>query len=370
MATKQFEQTYLPTSVSPPGDTLAELLEEKGMTQNELAERCGRPVKTINEIIKAKTAITPETALQFERVLGTPAEFWNKREYRYREYLARKSENDKLKDHEAWLKKHPINEMIKSGWIKDFRKNKTQQIIELLNFRGIASPEQGDVDWEKTSLAVAFRRSKKCENTKEAISVWLRRGEIEAANIICQPYDEKLFKSALQEIRALTVESDPQKFIPKLVEMCRAVGVAVVFVPNIKGAPMSGATKWLNPDKALIQLSLRYKTDDHLWFNFFHEAAHILLHSKKQTFVDISNKEISEECELERQADDFASEILIPSKELNEWIKFNNVRSSEIVKDFAQSVGVSPGIVVGRLQHLEKIPRNFLNGLKVGYEWG
>ncbi len=88
--TKQFTHTYSPTSVSSPGDTLVELLDEKGMTQHEFAERCGLPVKTINEIIEAKTVITPETALQFERVLGTPAEFWNKREYRHREYLASK----------------------------------------------------------------------------------------------------------------------------------------------------------------------------------------------------------------------------------------------------------------------------------------
>lgn len=88
--TKQLKNTYEPSSVSPPGNTLAQLLEEIGMSQKELAQRCGRPEKTINEIIKAKAAITSETALQFERVLGIPAEFWNAREFRYREYLARK----------------------------------------------------------------------------------------------------------------------------------------------------------------------------------------------------------------------------------------------------------------------------------------
>ena len=83
------EQTYAysPDYAVPPGDTLLEVLESLGITQAELAERTGRPTKTINEIGKGKAAITPETALQLERVLGVPARFWNNRERQYREHL-------------------------------------------------------------------------------------------------------------------------------------------------------------------------------------------------------------------------------------------------------------------------------------------
>ncbi len=365
--TKQFKNTYEPSSVSPPGNTLAELLEEKGMSQKEFAERCGRPEKTISEIIKAKSAITPETALQFERVLGTPAEFWNKREYRYREFLARQLEIEKLKEQESALKRFPINEMIKLGWIKDYRKNKLAQVIELLNFFRIVSLEQWDIDWKKTSIA--YRRSKKCKTSAEAVSAWIRKGEIEASSINCEPYDKKNFQNALTEIKNLTVEPEPEKFLPILKEKCRRAGVAIVFVPNIKEAPVSGVARWLTQDKALIQLSLRHKTDDHLWFSFFHEAAHILLHSKKEIFIDLSNEELKEECDIENQADQFASELLISSKLLNGWIIENGVFSHDNVIEFAKSICVSPGIVVGRLQHMNKIPRANLNKLKVRYEW-
>src|SRR5438477_11195797 len=71
---------YIPDRVSHPGETLLELLEERGMTQVELGERMGRPLKTINEIIKGKAAITPETAIQLERVFGVPNDFWNQNE--------------------------------------------------------------------------------------------------------------------------------------------------------------------------------------------------------------------------------------------------------------------------------------------------
>jgi len=362
----QLRNTYIPSSVSPPGDTLIELLMEKGMSQKEFAERCGRPEKTVNEIIKGKSAITPETALQFERVLGTPAEFWNMREAHYREYLVRKTESELLQNEEAWLKKFPINPMIKLGWIKDCRKNIAEQVVELLNYFGIASPEQWDLDWKKTSTA--FRKSKRCKNSPESISAWLRKGELDASEIDCKDYDKKKFESALSEIKKITAEQYPNKFLPILIDKCSNAGVAVVLVPNLEGAPVSGAARWLNPNKALIQLSMRHKTDDHLWFSFFHEAAHILLHSKKQIFVDLSKDEDGENIDIEEEADKFASESLIPSKILNNYIENVEKFSAESITKFANGIGVSSGIVVGRLQYMKKIPMNYLNKLKIRYE--
>jgi len=75
----RLQNQYQPDLVSPPGETLAEVLEQLGMTQADLAERTGRPKKTISEIVTGKAAIAPETALQLERVLGISANFWNAR---------------------------------------------------------------------------------------------------------------------------------------------------------------------------------------------------------------------------------------------------------------------------------------------------
>ena len=74
---------YLPDVVATPGETLQEVLEDRGIPQVELADRMERPKKTINEIIKGKAALTPETALQLERALGVPATFWNNLERNY-----------------------------------------------------------------------------------------------------------------------------------------------------------------------------------------------------------------------------------------------------------------------------------------------
>lgn len=97
------KNTYCPDYAIPPGETLAEVIHDRGMTQAELAERMGRPTKTINEIVKGKAAITPETAIQLERVLGVPARFWNSLEKNYREDLARIQETEKLRNGGEWM---------------------------------------------------------------------------------------------------------------------------------------------------------------------------------------------------------------------------------------------------------------------------
>lgn len=59
-----------------PGEILRALLRQHGITQAEFAERLGRPVQVISEIMNGKKAITADTALDFEQVLGIGAQFW------------------------------------------------------------------------------------------------------------------------------------------------------------------------------------------------------------------------------------------------------------------------------------------------------
>lgn len=356
----KIQNQFIPDYVSPPGDTLLETLEAIGMSQAELAKRTGRPKKVINEIIKGKAAITPETAIQLERVLGIPASFWNNRERDYREALARLKEQDRLGNQTDWLKKFPLKAMIKKGWIRAFR-DKVQQLRELLNFLGVAAPDQLQNLW---SEQVAFRKSAAFESDPGAVMAWLRKGEIEAQDIRCRPYDPKEFKKALQQIRSLTREA-PEVFQPQIVRLCADSGVAVIFVPELPAARVSGATRWLNANKALIQLSLRYKTDDQLWFTIFHEAGHILLHGKRDVFLEMGD---GSEDHKELEADHFARNILIPEAKLQRLIRQDS-RSKGNIEMFALELGIAPGIVVGRLQHDKVLPYNHCNDLKRRFDW-
>jgi HTH-type transcriptional regulator/antitoxin HigA len=352
---------YTPDEVSPPGETLVEVLEMRRMSQAELADRTGRPKKTINEIIKGKAAITPETALQFELVLGIPAAFWMNREQQYREALARVKERQSLETHASWLHEIPYRAMVRMGWIEQ-RRDQAEQIAELLMFFGVASPAAWEGLWQ--GYQAAFRQSPTFSSEPGAVAAWLRKGEIEAQKIKIAEYDPNRFKNVLQEVRKLT--RDLPRNLPTVIsEGCGAAGVCVVFVPELPGTRAWGATRWLTQTTAIIQLSLRYKTDDHLWFTFFHEAAHILLHGKRDVFLEAD--ELRKDAK-EQEADVFAREYLIPEKDYRGFRRLG-ARSCAAVNRFAYQIGIAPGVVVGCLQHDGVLEHTECNNLKKPVDW-
>ncbi len=361
---KTIANQYVPDSASPPGETLLETIETLGMTQADLADRTGRSKKMINEIIKGKAPITPKMAIDLERVLGAPASFWNNRERHYRETLARIEEQARLKVQVKWLDSIPVNAMVKWGWIKKF-KDKPLQLQEALSFFGIASPAQWSAVTKSLGCQAAYRKSEAFEVDNGALMAWLRKGQMDAKTIECKPLEYKKIRSSLEKIRQLTVEP-PEIFQPNLVEQCSACGVAIVFVPELPKSRVSGATRWLTPSKALIQLSLRYKSDDHLWFSFFHEAGHILKHGKKDIFIEGSSMGMDDE--KENEANLFAADCLIPRSAYKPLIKSSSF-SKVNIRDFASQLGIAPGIVVGRLQHDGYLPLNHCNDLKIRLKW-
>lgn len=358
---EQGRTEYRPRTVSPPGRTLADMLEELQISQRELAERMGRPPKTINEIVKGKTAIVSDTALQLERVLGTPADFWLRREARYREFLARREDEGRLKGFTTWLKELPIRDMAKFGWIAPGA-NKAQTVGVCLRYFGVASVDAWRARYPL--MAAAFRASKRVRPSPGAIAAWLRRGEIEAARQSCGPANTGELRKALRDLRALTLVAEPASFVPELQRACARYGVAVVFIPAPKGCPVSGATRWLSSEKAVVQLSLRHKSNDHLWFTFFHEMAHIILHGKRLVFLEGDG---GDNPALEGEADAFARDLLIPPEAAARLREVS--RSTAAVERYARELGIAPGIVVGRLQNERIIDWSHMNELKIFYNW-
>lgn len=356
----RIQNEYMPDFVTPPGETLQEILDTIGMSKAELADRIGKTPKTIGEIIKHGAPITPATAMELEKALGTSASFWNNRERRYRESLARQQERKRLKKEIGWLKNLPVGQMIKAGWIREYNDD-VDQVDEVFRFFGVVTSKQWKTLW--VSPSAAYRKSKAFASKPGACSVWLRKGEIKAQEIVCKPFNKERFRSALKEIRLLT-RTEPERFEAKTVQMCAEAGVAVVFVPPMRGAPVYGATRWLNSEKAMIQLSLRGKFEDLMWFTFLHEAGHILLHGKKEVFIEGGDNKNQKESEADR----FATNFLILNAAWQKFISFQNFRSTTAVKAFAAQLGISPAIVVGRLQHEKLIPHSHLNGLRRRFE--
>lgn len=351
----QIHNQYSPDVVSPPGETLKETLEALGMSQAELAERMGRPKKTINEIIKGKAALTPETSLQLERVLGISAGFWSNRDYHYREFLAKRQERERLRPKVAWLDSLPVREMVKLGWVQGHA-DKVRQLQAVLDFFGVATPEVWKRIW--CGPKVAFRRSPAFQNDPGLLAAWLRVGEIKARGMACAPFDAGRFGRNLASIRRLTVKP-PGRWSSELTRICADSGVALVFLPEPPRLSINGATRWLSPTKALMQMSLRYTTDDQFWLTFFHEAGHILLHGKRDVFLETEGYSRAKE----EAADQFALSQLLPKDGLS---RFTAVipPTREGLKRFAAAHGLAPGVLVGLLQHGGLLPHSQFNDLK------
>ena len=346
---------YTPDYAIHPGEILEETLEARGITRTAFAERTGLSLKTVSQIIHGKAPVTPETAIHFERVLGVSANIWNNLDAYYRLHVAKIADRQMLENKKEWTKKFPLTELAKRGFIRR-RQTLAETVEELLDFFGVASVEAWKAQFQR--IAVSYRKSPTFTSSKESVSAWLRIGEIEAENIRTSPFDEKTFKNALREIRFLTGE-DPEVFEPRVKELCRNSGVALVFVSELPKTRLSGATRWLGPDKALIMLSLRYKRDDHFWFTFFHEAGHIILHGKTSVFIDEVDMGTNE---AEEAANRLARNILIPESKYKTFVTKRQFYKDDIVA-FAQSIDICPGIVVGRLQRDGHIQHKWHNDL-------
>jgi addiction module HigA family antidote len=339
---------FNPNYAVPPGDILQEWLDDQGLTQAELAQRMGRAKKTVNEIIKGIAPITAVTSLQLEKVTGIEASFWSSLEVNYRAFLARQHERKTHGSDANWLVKFSYTKLAEHGWVPA-TSDKVERVENLLCFYGVANFQQ----WEETYSALegAARESVAFKSELGDLSAWLRRGEIEAAKVECSPFDESKFRAALNEIRSLTGASVREQN-EKVPALCAAAGVVLALVPELPKTHVSGFTRWLTPVKALMQLSLRYKRDDQLWFTFFHEAAHILLHGKKERFLEFQGRNDPKE----NEANDWAADFLIPRSEWNRFIKnYDGATSDSDLRQFAKRLGIAPGIVAGRVQREKKV---------------
>jgi HTH-type transcriptional regulator/antitoxin HigA len=255
-----------------------------------------------------------------------------------------------LDDHE-WIGRLPTKELMRRGVIEQTA-DAAELRDRLLAFFGVASRQS----WEAVWLApdAAYRRSAVFAADPFATAAWLRLGEIEAGASPAAVFNRSAFERAIDAVRGSMGDS-PSVFEPLMKRLCAEAGVVVSIVAEVKGSRVNGATRWLSPTRALIQLSVRYRWEDVFWFTFFHEAGHVLLHGKRGAFVDDGRTRSTEEDE----ANAFAQTRLIPSLHEPEFLRIRTVVAAKVL---ARKVGVPPGIVIGRAQREGLIPYNVGNG--------
>lgn len=348
-----------------PGHYLEAVLKAQGVSQAELAARAGLSAKHVNQVVNGKTSLTADTAEALEFATGVGARIWLTLEAEYQAAEMSEKRGELLKTDAAreWFRSFDVKELIRRDLIP--RGPESAQIEALLRFFGVARPDAWASHWG-ASLP-RFRRSPSFAPEQAATAVWLRIGQLKAQSVATNAFDEKAMRSAVGELRGITREPHLSKALHAVKDKCAEHGVAVVYAAEITGCRASGAAWWVHKDKAVVLLSDRGKREDRLWFSLFHELGHVLLHARRDTFIDqISDDEegppwhpghemdhliiddSARDTVFEQEADEFAQRALIPEVRVED---VRRARSKNELREIARAVGVAEGVVAGRWQY-------------------
>lgn len=359
------EQTYHSDMAIPPGEFLEEVIDDLGMSKDDLARRMNRPASKLSAIFRGDKAITPDTALQLEKVVGVPAHVWTGLESEYRLTLAQQqqaAEEDRLKKEQHYVTKFCYRDLVRFGYV--LKKTKaTEKVRELQQFFGVTSLETV-VRLNRYKPAFRVWEKKRDKRSWESTATWLRMGELEAHKIFCKPFNKQYIRKSINDIRAMTLES-PQLFKDNLTTLLAESGVAFVILPHLPKTYAHGATFWQGKNKAVILLTIRGSWADMFWFSLFHEIGHLLLHGRQEMFLE--NEGLTDIVK-EEEADLFACHTLIPEKYYQQFCRRQLFYKDDIIH-FARDIGIHPGIVVGRLQHDDLIEQSWHNDLRERFIW-
>ncbi|MCQ2372914.1 MAG: HigA family addiction module antitoxin [Phascolarctobacterium sp.] len=331
-----------------PGYYVAEIIDDMQMSQAEFAKRLGTTAKTISQLVNGNCAISKDLAQKLASMLGISVEAWLNLQKEYDLKVMEIKEKERIDSQICIAKLINYSFFVNVANLPKTKKWE-EKVINLCKYLKVA-----DLNLLKSRDFLVNFRSGISDTTEKNIinaQAWLQTAINLADNLRGNKYDAEKLKSYLPEIRSMTLEK-PEMFMPRLHEIFEECGVTFVLLPYLKNSGINGAVRWFNDEEVLLAMNNRNTYADVFWFSLFHEIKHVF--QKKHSMVFLSADKCFDLIELnqmlEYDADAFASNCLIPPKEYKEFLKNQNITRSSI-KEFAQRIGIHPGIVVGRLQH-------------------
>jgi HTH-type transcriptional regulator/antitoxin HigA len=343
---------HVPAEVFPPGEFIKDELEARGWTQTDLAEILGRPPRLVSEVISGKRSISPETAQGLAAAFSTDAQLWLNLDSAYQLSRTRQP-SDVVARRASLYGSVPVKEMLRRHWLEA---TDSIDVLEerVKSFLGVHSLSQ-------PMLFAAARRSP-LEELSPAQRVWLVRCKQMAQMAPAVGFKRSALNQAEGKLRTLLREAHEVRHVPGILA---EAGIRFVVVEAFPGSRIDGACFWLDNKSPTVALSLRFDRIDAFWFTLLHELAHIRAgdgKTEEHLDVDLVGKDSRDQkgkakAEQERRANSFASDFLVPSRGLNEFIaRVRPIYSRAKIQEFAALNHVHPGIVVGRLQHMGEIP--------------
>lgn len=341
------------TIAIPPGATIREQIENRGMKQKEFALRMGLSEKHVSRLINGQVELTHDVALRLESVLGVPATFWSNLEVIYREKLARVIAEEEMEKDVELVSLFPYAKIATLGWVEKTR-NAEKKVLELRRFFEVAKLELLD---NLRIPGIAYRKTGENDISDYSLAVWAQKARLEARKYNVSPINVSKLKDEIPKIREMTTKT-PEVFCKALVDILAECGIVLIFLPHIGGSFLHGAT-FYDGKKIVMGLTVRGKYADKFWFSLFHELHHIMS-------GHISNVEETT-LQEENDSDIFAKDTLIPPTDFDDFVKTGHFSKVSILS-FADKIGISPGIVLGRLQKENYMPYDRFNDLKEKYE--
>ena len=331
------------TKVAPPGAHLEEELEVRGLSQTDFARILGRPDKVVNEIIRGKRTITPETAQELSKALGTTAQLWLNLESTYRLSLlsgsSRSSSGDDIERRAQLYAKGPIGEMLRREWISGGSIDELEKSV--IRFFGIPSM---DAAIRVPGAAARTGLAPTCDFSPSQLA-WLHRARQLFSCVTAAHFELARFKAALPDLRTYAQYPEQIREVPRVLAN---VGVRLLIIEHIRGTRFDGACIWTGDQPAVV-LSLRMDRIDNFWHTLAHELGHVYYEDALSLDEGVDESQ-SEVLEVERRANEFASHFLVPKQEMDNFI----VRAAPLfdsvqVAGFAARLRIHPGIVAGQI---------------------
>ncbi|WP_157099182.1 ImmA/IrrE family metallo-endopeptidase [Novosphingobium rosa] len=353
---------FTPDWFSKPGDSLRALMLRKSIDAQDVARHLDGGMKTLRGLLDGSNPIDDGHAGVLAEAVGGTISFWLKRQEQYDDALERAVDRAATVEADDWLMLPVPGEKPRGRMTQE---KKRDEVRRRLRFFNVGTMDAWQIRYGKICTSTLFRTSSTFNSDDGAVLMWLRDGELSSDLVSTKPWNAGNLQDRLDSIRKLSKLKQPEVFLPKLKELCAEAGVAVVAKRAPQGCRASGASRLVAPDKAMVLLSFRGRSDDTFWFTVFHEIGHLILHGAR-TFVD-SDMHGDNLDECENEANDFASRIIVPEQRVEE---FKRLRADKFdVIRFSNRVGVSAGLLVGQMQHRDMINPSQLNFLKRRWQW-
>ena len=346
-----------------PGETLKEILENRGMNQRELALRTDVTEAHVSKIVNGQKAISVGYAKKLEYVLNIDSSFWINLQTNYDRELANFEEVNNISSEELGILKRlsDITDYLKE---LDFLETEAQGSILVIHLRrllNISSLQR----IPQISQAGAYRLATAANIDPYVLFTWLRMCDLINANQnISKALDVEKLMNKISDIKKLMFKSETE-IADAIKDYFAECGIKFSIVKHFKGAPVQGVIKRNLDDTLTLTMTNRRKFADIFWFTLFHEIGHILNGDIKDKLIDY---ELNDD-EIEEKADGFASNTLIDATAYNEYVQKGDYSLSSI-KRFSNKLDIPTFILIGRLQRDNYLEYYHYPEEKIKYELG